>query len=177
MNIDHAIENIEKLYQRITGEMAPPPHLKTSTYLGKDGDLSWQLDSRMSQLIGLLQDPEIQRRLQPWSPPIAIWEGEDKITFCVELPGVSKSDVDISLRERHLVVTGIRHEAVVSCGGQVPRVQEIMTGPFQKIIPLPRNFSGTEIDSTLRDGILEITIAKTESKTAHSKKSKNGSAI
>lgn len=171
MNIEQTIEQVEKLYQRIAGQEIPPTSNGSFAPVNPDVNLGMLLDLRMTQLLQVLQDPNIQMRLQPWTPPTSIWEAEDRVTICMEVCGTNKSDIDIAIRENVLIVTGTRRSVAPTTSGHQPRRLEIPTGPFQRLVVLPPNLVSPEITSNLRDGVLEITLTKSEQKTS----SPNGS--
>ena len=133
MNIEQTIEQVEKLYQRIAGQIPPA----ATTPVNPDVNLSLLLDMRMTQLLQMLQDPTVQGRLQPWTPPTSIWEGDDKITVCMEVCGINKSEVDISIRENLLIVSGVRRSIAPAGVAQQPRRLEIPAGSFQRVVVLP----------------------------------------
>jgi HSP20 family protein len=172
MNIEQTIEQVEKLYQRIAGHEIPASNGAAFAPVNADVNIGQLLELRMTQLLMLLQNPAIQTRLQPWTPPVSIWEADEKITVCVELCGISKSDIDISVRDNFLIISGNRVGiSAAATGVSQPRRLEIPSGPFQRVIALPPQMSTPEITSNLRDGILEIIVTKSDSKNS----SANGS--
>ena len=44
-----------------------------------------------------------------WTPVADVYEGEESVVFCLELPGLAQSDIDVRLEDDELVVRGERH--------------------------------------------------------------------
>jgi HSP20 family molecular chaperone IbpA len=157
MNIDETILAVEKLYHDVTGQQLPSGTMKHTVQPNVDPIAL--LETRLHELHHLLQEPSVWRSLQPWAPPMSIWESDEKILVRLDLPAVGKEDVDISLRGNVLIVTGTR-QAIPQMSGFMPRLTEPAFGHFHRAIHLPiENFS-PEISSNIKDGVLEITIHK-----------------
>ncbi len=96
-----------------------------------------------------------------WSPNTDIFETEQAIVIRLEIAGVDREHMEITLRENTLTVRGYRHS-----GQHAQRVYfhqaEISYGPFEKVIVLPERLVPGRIDARYRQGFLEITIDKNE---------------
>jgi HSP20 family protein len=175
MNIEETITAVEKLYHQVTGQQLPSGTLKHT--IQPNVDPIALLEARLHELHQLIQEPSVWRSLQPWTPPMSVWESDEKIIVRLDLPAVGKEDVDISLRGNMLIVTGMR-QALPQLAGFMPRLTESAFGHFHRAINLPiENFS-PEISSTIKDGVLEITVHKqiTQERGA-GKKNGNGKPI
>ncbi len=157
MNIDATISAVEKIYTQVTGVTLPAGPLKHS--IQPNVDPIALLESRIIELNQLLQNPAVWKQLQPWTPPMAIWESHEKILIRLDLPAVSKEDLDISLRGNTLVVSGNR-AALPMIAGYMPRLTESAFGQFYRAIQLPIENITPELTSTIKDGVLEISISK-----------------
>ncbi|MBC7186712.1 MAG: Hsp20/alpha crystallin family protein [Calditrichaeota bacterium] len=94
-----------------------------------------------------------------WSPNTDIFETEQALVIRLEIAGVDREHMEITLRENALTVRGYRHSS--------PHAQrvyfhqaEISYGPFEKVIVLPERLVAGRIEARYREGFLEITIAK-----------------
>ena len=172
MNIEETITAVEKLYTRVTGQQLPANSMKHPVQSNVDPIAL--LEMRIGELNHLLQDPKVFQSLQPWTPPVAVWEGDDKILIRLDLPAVCKEDVDISLRGNVLVISGTR-QALPQVAGFMPRLTETAFGQFYRAIHLPIENFTPEISSSIKDGVLEISILKTTQE--RSKKAGNGKAM
>jgi HSP20 family protein len=78
----------------------------------------------------------------------------------IDLPGVRRQDVEVSVLEGNLEVRGCiparstEHEDV-----QVHRAERL-SGPFRRVVPLPRQADGGSVSAAMSDGVLTITINK-----------------
>jgi len=44
--------------------------------------------------------------LRSWSPPLDVYEDKDSFTVLLDLPGLKRQDIEITLREQNLVISG-----------------------------------------------------------------------
>ena len=99
-----------------------------------------------------------QGRGQPsfWVPAVDIFaRGEDLVIRC-ELAGVAKEEVDVSLTDGRLWITGERSGApddATDC-----YVSERRYGRFERSVKLGRGVTGDQISATVVDGLLEIVV-------------------
>ncbi len=92
-----------------------------------------------------------------WVPAIDIFvDGDDLVIRC-ELAGVPRSDVDVSLSNGQLWISGERAGAP-DAGDSSYYVRERRYGPFRRIITLPDTAVGDRITAVVEDGLLEIVI-------------------
>lgn len=171
--IDQAVSQVERLYERLTGKPVRELEHKKET-LHTDVDLYTLLESRTQELLLTLQDPTVMQLMRPWTPAMSAWENETHYMLRLEIPGVKRENVDISVRGNMLVVSGTRKVLAAEKGFQ-PAWNEIPNGSFQRTILLPFETLSPEINSTMNDGVLEITIAKQDmasKASATSKKTK-----
>lgn len=111
-----------------------------------------------------LQD-EIDRlfdnSVQPWTPSLDVHEDKDNFTIRVELPGLKREDIDISLDNGTLVISGERKVENVSEDTAVHR-REFSYGKFQRVLNLPSEVTADKVKAQYKDGILTVTLAKAE---------------
>ncbi|MFP4225681.1 MAG: Hsp20/alpha crystallin family protein [Desulfobacterales bacterium] len=106
--------------------------------------------------------PEAQEDLGllDWRPTVDTYEKDDAIVFKAELPGVKKEDVDIDVSNNVLTIKGERHYEDAKDEDYYRR--ERFHGKFQRAFTLPDNVDTSNIDASYNDGVLEITVPKTE---------------
>ncbi len=170
MNIEETISQLESLYQRATGQKINPN--EAGRAMNPNLDPLSVLEYRISELLQVVQDPSVIQKLQPWHPPICVWENEERIIMRLDLPSVSKEDIDISLKGNHLVISGIRKN-LAQDAGFMPRLVEAPFGHFLRTVLLPFEAVTSDINSSMRDGVLEITLQKL-SQNKNPKKMPNG---
>ena len=96
-----------------------------------------------------------------WSPAVDIYETTDSLVLKAELPGLTKDDIDIQVRENMLTLKGERrHEKEVKEEHYL-RVERIY-GTFQRVFTLPTSIQPDKIRASFKDGVLEVTIPKAE---------------
>ncbi len=100
-----------------------------------------------------------------WRPLTDMYEADDEIIIKIELPGVERQKIHLTLEGRQLVIRGIRDNPLKKCG-IVYHQMEINYGEFERILMLPQAIESEHIKAELKEGFLYITIkmAKTEKK-------------
>jgi len=96
-----------------------------------------------------------------WAPALDLSEDKDNLVATVEIPGLSKENLDVSVHEGVLNVSGERVKANEREAGEAHR-QERVYGRFHRSISLPKPVKVDSIKATYRDGILTVTMPKTE---------------
>ena len=114
--------------------------------------------------------------MQPWTPPMSVWESSEKILVRLDLPQVSKEDIDITIHGNTLFVSGIRRNLLQE-SGFIPRMSEKNFGPFMRALVLPMESVNNDIDSKLQDGVLEISLPMKGAVKSSVKKSNAGKSV
>ena len=101
------------------------------------------------------------RLLGVWSPPLDVFQDKDHVFVKCELPGMKKEDIQISLHENTLTISGERkHEQEVKEGDGYR--SERFFGRFHRSITLPLPVQTNNVKAQYKDGILAVTLAKAE---------------
>lgn len=92
-----------------------------------------------------------------WMPQIEMVEREGAVEIRMDVPGMERRDVQISLDDNALVVEGERRS---ESGERRDATwhSERMYGRFYRSVPLPRGLDTAQATATLRDGVLRVTI-------------------
>ncbi len=98
---------------------------------------------------------------QPLIPRSAITENEDQFSIVLELPGMSKEDIKVSVKEGKLIVSGERKFGPADENTRMVR-SEIKTGQFERSYSLSDTIDTEKISADYRQGMLYITLAKRE---------------
>lgn len=96
-----------------------------------------------------------------WTPAADIKETEDALFVCVDLPGLLKEDIDISLESGVLTVSGERRFTKDDSKETYHRLERFR-GQFQRSFRLPRNIDRGEVKASFIDGLLTLELPKTE---------------
>jgi HSP20 family protein len=94
----------------------------------------------------------------PWAPFADVSETEDAYVIRAELPGISKDQVDIQLQDRELVISG---EVKDTENGRRRRSSR-RSGRFEYRTFLPGDINPDGVSAELSDGILTVTVPKSE---------------
>jgi HSP20 family protein len=95
-----------------------------------------------------------------WTPALDLYQNNDNIVAVVELPGMRKEDIEISLQDGMLTISGERKEE----GGQDNGATrtERFTGKFRRSITLPTRVDINKVSAIYKDGLLTVTLPKAE---------------
>ena len=95
-----------------------------------------------------------------WSPALDLYESGDHFVAVVELPGMRKEDIDISLHDGTLTISGERKRE--SANGETTQRSERYVGTFRRSIALPTRVDASKVTATYQEGILKVTLPKAE---------------
>jgi HSP20 family protein len=101
-----------------------------------------------------------------WEPAINAYRCERCIRICVDLAGVDRSQIDLSVEPRRLVIRGTRElpEPTEDEGCALKWLaMEIDYGPFIREVPLPAEVEIEQAHAEQRNGLLWISLALKES--------------
>lgn len=102
-----------------------------------------------------------------WIPAVELVEEDDEYVLSAELPGLGKADVDISVDDSVLTLTGEKKSEREEEKGR-SFIRERRYGAFERSFTLPRNVEADKIKAEFRDGIVEVHLPKgAESKARH----------
>jgi len=107
-----------------------------------------------SPLAGLTQ------AFNSWSPAVDLYEDKDNVVVKAELPGMKKEEIDVSLHEGALTISGER-KIEREEKGETYRSERFF-GRFQRSVMLPSAVDESKVSASYKDGILTITLPKSE---------------
>lgn len=97
----------------------------------------------------------------PWIPPVNVRETDDEIILEAYLPGVSKGDIQVEIKNGSvLVISGDRKLARTEQMEGAHCRREFFFRKFYRCFALPPEVKPAGITSIYRDGILEVCLAK-----------------
>jgi HSP20 family protein len=99
--------------------------------------------------------------LRAWNPAIDLYEDKDNVTVKAELPGLKKEDIDVSLHDGVLSISGERKSEEKFENAETYRAERFV-GRFQRPVTLPSPVSADKVQAQYKDGILTVTLPKTE---------------
>ncbi|MEO6908634.1 MAG: Hsp20/alpha crystallin family protein [Abditibacteriaceae bacterium] len=105
---------------------------------------------------------QIQSALKALLPPLDVWEDSDAFYVTLETPGVKRENMTLSLQENILNIKGHKAPSQLR-DGQTSRRRERGFGDFSRDILLPRDVQNDAVKAHLENGVLMVTLPKTES--------------
>jgi HSP20 family protein len=96
-----------------------------------------------------------------WLPAVDVYENDQALVFKAELPGFSKDDVHVELKDNVLTLKGERKREVEVKEEQYHRMER-SHGTFQRSFALPIGVEAEKAEATFKDGVLELTLPKAE---------------
>jgi HSP20 family protein len=96
-----------------------------------------------------------------WAPAFDVYEEKDNYVVKAELPGLKKEDINVSLHDGDLVISGERKHDTKSEGTEVYRAERFF-GKFQRTVSLPPAAAANNVKAEYKDGILTVTLPKSE---------------
>src|SRR5918997_5339097 len=89
-----------------------------------------------------------------WAPAIDVLTKDSDLVLRAELPGVKQEDVDITLHDNVLTISGERRaEQEEERGGY--HIRERRYGSFRRSLALPEGIDESKISARYEDGVLE----------------------
>ncbi|MDZ7680444.1 MAG: Hsp20/alpha crystallin family protein [Fodinibius sp.] len=127
------VNNLRREMDRIFNELIP---------------FSWRLD-------------ESDTGMSTWSPTTDMMETDDAYLVEVDLPGLTKKDIQINAHDNVLTIVGDRkRESKEERAGYLRN--ERYFGSFKRSIMLPSSVVDEKIKATFKDGVLRINLPKAE---------------
>ena len=125
-----------------------------------------RLSSLRDELDRLFESPwtELARTsqlLSGWTPALDIHEDKDNFIVRAELPGMKREDIDVSLHDGALSISGERKLEQKFEEAEVYRTERFF-GKFQRTVALPAAVAADKVKAQYKDGVLTITLPKTE---------------
>ena len=90
-------------------------------------------------------------------PSMDVIRRDDDLVLHAEMPGIKPADIDISVTEGVLTISGTRSEETTSEETDY-MVRETSYGSFERTMELPPTFDASTIHAEYRDGILEVVL-------------------
>ncbi len=128
-------------------------------------DLSKQLDRVMDQLLHRHYPP--LRTTNTWAPAINAYRLPDRLEVCVELAGVERGSIEVSVDAGRLTIRGVRQtprppgEGVGEAGGPAHihiLAMEIDDGAFERTVSLPREVDVRRVSAEQINGLLWVRL-------------------
>ena len=94
-------------------------------------------------------------------PKVNVYEYDDKVGIVAEIPGLDKKQLEVSVVEGVLTISGDKHSAFENDGAKVLR-RELKQSSFKRQFELGELLDGENIKASFKDGILSVSVPKVE---------------
>ena len=98
-----------------------------------------------------------QQQLAQWAPAVDVLTKDSDLVIRAELPGVKLDDVDITLQNGVLTISG-EHKADEEEERGGYHVRERRYGSFRRSMTLPEGTDESKVHARFEDGVLEVTV-------------------
>ena len=113
----------------------------------------------LDRLVGDRRRPSDDDSVADWTPAVDIIEEKERFVLRADVPGVRPDDIDVSMDNGILSVSGERHAIARDEESGVQRIERA-TGRFLRRFTLPETANAEAVTARCTDGILEVTIPK-----------------
>ena len=96
-----------------------------------------------------------------WCPAVDVSENEKELLVSADLPGIDPKEVEITVKENILTLTGERKNGKEEKDGAYHRVERAY-GSFTRSFVLPSTVDETKVSAEYKDGVLRIHLPKRE---------------
>ena len=96
-----------------------------------------------------------------WMPNLDLSETKNEIIVKAEVPGLDHKDIDISLSEGVLTIKGEKRQEKEEKDSNYHLVERSY-GSFTRLVRLPKEVKSDKISASYKDGVLKITLPKSE---------------
>jgi len=99
--------------------------------------------------------------LTEWAPDVDIIEDKDEFVLTADLPGLTKKDININIKENMLTISGERKTEVKDDSKTYCRTER-RYGSFKRSFQLTDKVIADKITASFKDGVLRVSVPKAE---------------
>ncbi len=126
-------------------------------YLEELSRIQERVNSLLEQALLAAEYDESQGAPGTWAPPVDVLETDDAFLLFAELPGIGRDDIELSVEDRRLELSGSR--ASLGENRNFLRMERSY-GPFRRAFELGAPLDAENISARFEQGVLRITIPK-----------------
>ena len=120
-----------------------------------------QLRDHLNRMFDLSYPTRSAESFGDWAPALDAFEDKDRYVVSVELPGLKKEDINVTVHDGVLTVSGERKSERDVKEGTVHRTERYY-GKFSRSVSLPSAVRADKVGASYKDGILTVEIPKAE---------------
>jgi HSP20 family molecular chaperone IbpA len=162
---DQVLADVRQVYEQLTGLPAPKIDVQNPRFpLPGSTDSAALVQSEINYLNMYLINSGLSLRLSKtpsWAPAAEVYETPSDYIVNLEVAGLAEDEVSFQVINNTLVVRGSRRFRRVSEEARY-HASERAYGAFERLFPLPSHVQPEKLQTKLSNGLLEITIPKTQ---------------
>jgi len=97
--------------------------------------------------------------------PVELTEKDDNLVLKASLPGIEKENINIEVSEDSVSISG-EYKSQNEENSDLVHRSEFYTGKFERSVSLPQKIDRQKAKAEYKDGILTLTLPKSEKETA-----------
>ena len=137
--------------------------VRNRDFFGRDFE---GVQQRMEKMLDNIFDemrPTMFSAEQTWKPPVDIYETAEEIVVLVEIAGMKRKDIKVTIEDDLLKISGLRPDFSPSAKMKLHQM-EIDYGKFQRIVKIALPIDTDKISAKYKEGFLQITLPKKKRK-------------
>ena len=121
-------------------------------------DVRSEMEQMFDEMFNLARRPRQSReQMAEWAPAMDVLSQDGDLVVRAELPGMKQEDVDITIQNGVLTISGEhKAEQEEERGGYYMR--ERRRGSFRRSLTLPEDVDESKVHARFQSGVLEVTI-------------------
>lgn len=121
-------------------------------------DVRSEMEQMFEEMFNLARRPRQNReQIAEWAPAVDVLSQDGDLVVRAELPGLKQEDVDITIQNGVLTISGEHKvEQEEERGGYYMR--ERRRGSFRRSLTLPEDVDESKIHARFQNGVLEVTV-------------------
>src|SRR5262245_35418213 len=156
-SIEETIDRVEQLFTTLTGH--PPPHPNGDARIPPEIEPGRHVEDQLGKLLAAVEErlaPDATQR-SVWMPRVVAWRDDSALALAIDVPGVSRGDVELRLDGHVLIVRGSRRPPWGEA--RHPEACEAPLGTFARTFALAERVDASRISARLEAGVLRVRIA------------------
>jgi len=120
-----------------------------------------QVFGEIPEAMPLLPGEAAEETMRTALPVVDLVDQDDKLLLKADMPGVSKDDVRVEIKENRIEISGeVLKEEEEKEEGYIRRERRYTR--YYRSIPLPAKVDSEKVDASFKDGVLNIEMPKIE---------------
>ena len=126
-------------------------------------DMLFSMKNKMDRFFAVSEPEPDTFGLQPgsqWSPAVDLFDFGDEYRLMIEVPGIEKEHIELSVFDDKVVIKGRREEDCDVSGKAEVLCLERVYGRFVRVILLPDPVAAEIVKASLKNGVLTVLLTK-----------------